>query len=103
MGVVQDITDDVLVLEAGREVEVQPTAKLIYMPQSPYTVKLLEKVPRIWTAETKAPSSERISFEHPILCVRDVVKTYRVKTRDALFVKKMVHAVRGVSIRRHEG
>jgi peptide/nickel transport system ATP-binding protein len=97
LGVVRDIADDVLVLEAGREVEVQQTAKLISAPQSPYTVKLLEKVPCIWTAETKAPSSERISFEDPILRVRDVVKTYRVKARDALFVKKMVHAVRGVS------
>ncbi|MEQ9643871.1 MAG: ABC transporter ATP-binding protein [Sandaracinaceae bacterium] len=45
LGVVAELTDDVLVMYAGRVVERSPTAKLFADPLHPYTVGLLRSVP----------------------------------------------------------
>jgi oligopeptide transport system ATP-binding protein len=46
LGVVQCVTDEVLVMRRGRVVEAGPTARVLAEPQHPYTRLLLDSVPR---------------------------------------------------------
>jgi peptide/nickel transport system ATP-binding protein len=46
LGVVADIADRVLVLYAGREAEEAPVHELFAEPQHPYTIALLNAIPR---------------------------------------------------------
>ncbi len=50
LGVVASMADSVAVMYAGRIVEHAPTRDLFYDPQMPYTVSLLQSVPRLDTA-----------------------------------------------------
>ena len=97
LGTVRDIAGDVLVLQAGRVVEHRETSALISAPQAEYTRRLVDMVPRIWAAGTVAPKPLHVADADPILSVNNVVKTYSVKDRNALFSKRLVQAVRGVS------
>jgi peptide/nickel transport system ATP-binding protein len=47
MGVISEISDQVLVMYAGRAVEYGPTADVLRRPRHPYTVGLLGSVPRV--------------------------------------------------------
>lgn len=47
MAVVRQVCDRTLVLYFGRSVEIGPTADIIAKPAHPYTVKLMQSVPRI--------------------------------------------------------
>lgn len=47
LSVVRDIADRVAVMEAGRIVEVAPTAEIWNAPQHPYTKKLLAAIPKV--------------------------------------------------------
>jgi peptide/nickel transport system ATP-binding protein len=47
MGVISEISDQVLVMYAGRVVEYGPTADVLRRPRHPYTVGLLGSVPRV--------------------------------------------------------
>ncbi len=46
LGVVADIADRVLVLYAGRKAEEAPVHELFDEPQHPYTIALLDSIPR---------------------------------------------------------
>jgi peptide/nickel transport system ATP-binding protein len=47
MGVISEISDQVLVMYAGRAVEYGPTAEVLRRPRHPYTKGLLGSVPRV--------------------------------------------------------
>jgi peptide/nickel transport system ATP-binding protein len=101
LGIVSDIADDVIVLEAGRVVERQPVSKLISAPGHAYTKKLIEKAPKLWVGALAPPLPSQAEV---VLDVRNIEKTYAVRDRDALFAHRQVKAVRGVSfdVRRGE-
>ncbi len=61
MGVVSEMADRVLVMYAGRAVEVRPRSRVFRSPGHPYTWGLLESVPRITTgAAGVRPRSRRL-------------------------------------------
>ncbi|WP_048646321.1 ABC transporter ATP-binding protein [Nitratireductor soli] len=101
LGVVSDIADDVLVINAGRIVERQPAGALTRAPEHAYTRALIEKVPRLWTGAQTPAASHAADV---VLEVRDVERTYVVPDRTTLFGENRVRAVRGVSfdVRRGE-
>jgi oligopeptide/dipeptide ABC transporter ATP-binding protein len=47
LGVVADVADDIMVMYAGRVVEMGPKKKVFYDPQHPYTWGLLGSIPRL--------------------------------------------------------
>jgi peptide/nickel transport system ATP-binding protein len=47
LGVIADVCDRVMVLYAGKPVEVAPVTDLFYDPKHPYTVGLMSSIPRI--------------------------------------------------------
>lgn len=94
LGVVTDIADDVIVINAGRIVERQQAARIATIPEHAYTRDLIAKVPRLWaSAEVPEPPASR----DIVLEVRDVERTYVVPDRTKLFGENHVRAVRGVS------
>ena len=56
MGVVSEMADRVLVMYAGRAVEVGPRRQVFRSPRHPYTWGLLESVPRLGNAGAGAPA-----------------------------------------------
>ncbi len=101
LGIVSDIADDLIVLDRGRIVEKSPVGELLQKPQHAYSRELIAKVPQIWSSGTVPPKPVDAA---PVLDVRDVVKTYEVRDRNAVFMHRKVRAVRGVSftVRRGE-
>lgn len=98
LGVVSQIADDVVVLEKGRIVEQQTPAKIVAAPHHAYTRELIEKSPKLWDGGD--PPTE-IAKTAPVMEVRDVTRTYLVRDRSALFARREVKAVRGVSFDVH--
>lgn len=70
LGVVSAVADDVLVLQAGREVEHGPTDEVLHHPRESYTRKLIDAAPRIHGVEFTEP--ERGLPEDVILRCREV-------------------------------
>jgi oligopeptide/dipeptide ABC transporter ATP-binding protein len=66
LGIVAGTADRVLVMYAGRGVEVGPVDDIFYEPRHPYTLGLLASLPRIDTA-TRGLSLYRIAGEPPSL------------------------------------
>jgi peptide/nickel transport system ATP-binding protein len=58
LGVISEISDNVLVMYAGRPCEMAPTQELIQHPQHPYTAALLESIPRIGRRVRRLPAIE---------------------------------------------
>ncbi|WP_290705976.1 ATP-binding cassette domain-containing protein, partial [Gordonia sp. UBA5067] len=78
-GVVARIADDVIVMHDGRAVERAPVAGLFDDPRDPYTVRLLNAVPRI-----DGPMRRRAVLgdqRPPVLTVRGLSKTYGLTSR----------------------
>jgi peptide/nickel transport system ATP-binding protein len=53
LGVVADMADEVCVMYGGRVVEYGPVNEVYYQPRMPYTVGLLDSVPRLDTVRTE--------------------------------------------------
>jgi peptide/nickel transport system ATP-binding protein len=70
LGVVAEIADRVVVMNAGEIVEAGNTREVYHDPQHPYTRKLIGAAPG--KGEMHAP----LSRVEPVLRVRDIVKTY---------------------------
>ncbi len=62
LGVVEHLSNRVVIMYLGRVVEIAPTAELFNKPNHPYTVALLAEVPKI---ETRRRSFEAIKGEIP--------------------------------------
>ena len=95
-----DISQRLLVLQNGRVLEQATPQELINNPQTDYSRRLIEKVPRIWEVDHTPPASES---QRPILSVRNATKTYHTKDHNKVFGKQAVRAVRGVSFNILEG
>lgn len=98
--VVETIADDVMVLQAGEIVETATPAKLISKPQHAYTKSILERLPRIWGQDIKAP----VAKEAPtLMSVADVERTYKVRKKGTFRGMNAVQAVRGMSLDIRQG
>jgi peptide/nickel transport system ATP-binding protein len=94
-GVVAEIADKVVVMEAGRIVEQGPAAQLLRNPQHPYTRMLIGAVPSLKPARRK-PITGPVALE-----AVGLAKTYSSKR---LFRKeRIVHAAREVDLKVHRG
>ncbi len=56
LGVISEISDDVLVMYAGTACEHAPTQELIAQPRHPYTVALLESIPKLGERVSRLPA-----------------------------------------------
>lgn len=68
LGVISKIADRVTVLKKGEIVEAGPCDEVLYKPQHPYTMKLLDALPHLDTL----PEGEDLSEIEPLIEVRDV-------------------------------
>ncbi len=102
LGVVSEIANDVIILNAGHVVERSGIDQLINAPEHSYTQTLLERAPQIWTSQARV--APEVNADTVMLNVKDVAKTYEVRDRNAIFAKRRVQAVRGASfdVRRGE-
>lgn len=94
--VVREIADNVLVLYQGEMVEKNRAEDLVASPTHHYTKELIKRIPLIWNQENRVyhPDIEDIN---PVLSIKDVFKTFRVRRKDSFFGVNEVQAVRGVS------
>ena len=58
LGVISEISDDVLVMYAGTACEMAPTSQLIASPRHPYTAALLESIPQLGRRVARLPAIE---------------------------------------------
>jgi peptide/nickel transport system ATP-binding protein len=56
LGVISEVADEVLVMYAGTACEKAATSRLIDSPRHPYTVALLQSIPRIGRRATRLPA-----------------------------------------------
>jgi peptide/nickel transport system ATP-binding protein len=96
VAVAREIAEEIIVLNEGRIVEHSTPAQLIVAPKHSYSKRLIERIPRIWSAEQRLTPS--VAGDRKILLrVEDVHKTYRVPDSDSFFGHNNVEAVRGVT------
>ncbi len=97
--VVASVTDDVIVMRDGEIVDQGGTGPLFNTPSHPYTTSLVAAVPpmsRSVDVEPK-PASEAPSGE-PIVKLRDVYKTYRLRRTKLSGGRSTIQAVDGVDL-----
>ncbi|MBM3518109.1 MAG: ABC transporter ATP-binding protein [Alphaproteobacteria bacterium] len=97
LAVVREIADEIIVLQEGRIIERSTPQRLVDHPEHQYSKTLLDRLPRIWTAQEGHDIRERIGDPSTILGVHNVHKTYRVADPNTFFGHKDVQAVRGVT------
>ena len=95
-----EISSNLLVLQNGKILEQAAPSELIANPQTDYSQRLIEQVPKIWEVEHSPPKSKS---GKTILSVRNASKTYYTKDPDKFFGKQAVQAVRDVSFKILEG
>ncbi|MBJ3776477.1 ABC transporter ATP-binding protein [Acuticoccus mangrovi] len=111
MGVVAEVSDDVLVMRSGRIVEHGPSQQIFHRPAETYTRQLLNSVPRIGDMRGKpgpapfasigddgaalAPSPLEVA-KGPVLRVTDLSVSFRVRNETSRFRRTTLRAVRGV-------
>ena len=93
MGVVAEMADRVLVMQAGVTVETAPVRDLFSSPQQPYTRTLLAAVPRMG----KGRDAVAKPTGAPLVSVRDLVVNYDLKGGILGRTQSRVHAVEGVT------
>jgi peptide/nickel transport system ATP-binding protein len=85
------------ILHQGRLVEQQAFPNLIASPQSDYTKRAIESVPRIWST-SEGPISRRKADDAPLMRIENAHRTYKVRKRGTFNTYNRVQAVRGVSV-----
>lgn len=94
MGVVAELCDDVLVMYHGKAVELGPVEEILLRPQDPYTISLLNAVPRMDSPLRPAPPAAPA----PTLVVKDLKTNVNIG-QSGLFKKHApFFAVNGVSL-----
>ncbi|SDI04565.1 peptide/nickel transport system ATP-binding protein [Vibrio xiamenensis] len=94
-----DASDNVLVLNRGRVVELQTPEKLISEPSHYYTQALIKELPKLWDDSIKVKTQS--DSNKPIMSVRGVGKSYTVQNRNGS--KSVVQAVRNVDFDVYQG
>ncbi|MBR0898987.1 ABC transporter ATP-binding protein [Bradyrhizobium tropiciagri] len=94
---VRQIANEIFVINAGRIVEHQTADALVGSPTHDYTRNLIAKTPRIWSLKDEPVRSSYDSEARPLLQVRDVFRSYRVRQRGKFNSFNTIAAVRGVS------
>lgn len=92
----RQVSERVGVLHNGRIIEEQPVERLLSEPKTEYTRSAIAHVPRIWSTAEMPPDRSRAS-DLPLMEVRDVTRTYKVRKRGSFGKYNMVRAVQGVS------
>ena len=95
--IVREIADEVIVLQEGSIIERSTPDALVNEPRHDYSKLLIDRIPRIWTAEIATESPADSQGSRTILSVRDVAKTYEVRDPNRFFGVKHVQAVRGAT------
>ncbi|WP_417258629.1 ABC transporter ATP-binding protein [Celeribacter sp.] len=90
LGVVAEIADKVIVMEAGRVVETGTATQILTSPTQPYTRKLIDAVPKF--DSELGPQVNFASASTPLITIRDICKSY------ALPDGKIVNALRSVTL-----
>jgi peptide/nickel transport system ATP-binding protein len=91
-GVVAEIADRVVVMQAGRIVEEGPAERVLNQPEAAYTRALIAAIPPL------LPRPPRRSGAAPILTLTGVSKTYRSGGLLSPRNRRVTHAVRDVSL-----
>ncbi|MFB2550445.1 ABC transporter ATP-binding protein [Ensifer soli] len=92
----RQVSERVGVLHNGRIVEEQPVEALLAAPKTDYTRIAITHVPRIWSTNEMPPDRARAG-DKPLMEVRDVSRTYKVRKRGSFGQFNHVRAVQGVS------
>lgn len=90
------LADRVIVLKNGKIVETGGMADVVHAPATDYVKSVIEQVPRIWIS-TDSPSVSSRSVDEPVMSVRDVKRTYRIRRPGHLNSYSDIQAVRGVT------
>lgn len=101
MGVVAEMCDDVIVMYHGRIVERGSVQEILTAPKDPYTIALMEAVPRM-DAPLRQPF-RKPSGQRPALEVVDLRTDVNAGQRGLLRRKPPFYAVDGVSLYVHRG
>jgi peptide/nickel transport system ATP-binding protein len=83
MGVVADLADKILVMKDGFTVEQGTADQIFNKPQHPYTISLLNSVPKLGSAPTRALKSD--ASGGPVLSLKNVVIEYPKRGRVPAF------------------
>ena len=75
LGVIAEMTDDVVVMYLGQVVESAPVDDIFHNPKHPYTQALLRSIPRIQAESDDRLASITGSVPHPTPARRDVLST----------------------------
>jgi microcin C transport system ATP-binding protein len=95
LAMVREIADNVHIMYQGRIVEHGPTTEVMENPQDPYTVRLLESIPK---REPK-PATQQA----PLITIRDLRCHFPIKTGFFKRTVGLVKAVDGVDLTIREG
>lgn len=90
MGVVAEMADDVIVMNKGIVEEIGSLTKVFSTPESKYTQKLLNSVPKLGEAQ----HLKQIEFQEPLLEVNNLSVRFPVKKS---FLSRLNYEVRAVS------
>jgi peptide/nickel transport system ATP-binding protein len=90
------MSDRIIVLKDGRTVESGRMADLVRAPATAYVKGVIDQIPGIWTS-TESPAVSARSADEPVMSVRDVKRTYRVRRPGHFNSYNEVQAVRGVT------
>jgi len=95
LGVVANMAEHVVVMHKGRVMEAGPAAPILTAPAHPYTRQLFDAAPEI-------PDKEAVGIPMPdedlILQMRDVSKTYTMRSSKGWQADKEIHACKGVDL-----
>ncbi|MER5173524.1 ABC transporter ATP-binding protein [Thioclava kandeliae] len=90
-GVVAEIADYVTVMKLGRVVEEGPAEKVLHHPEHPYTIGLIDAIPKLRAGRAACPERP------PLMQVEGACKTYR--TGGGMFRKaRVVEAVKDITV-----
>ncbi|WP_339109648.1 ABC transporter ATP-binding protein [Thioclava sp. GXIMD4216] len=90
-GVVAEIADYVTVMKLGRVVEEGPAERVLHHPEHPYTIGLIDAIPKLRAGRAAAPERP------PLMQVEGACKTYR--TGGGMFRKaRVVEAVKDITV-----
>jgi peptide/nickel transport system ATP-binding protein len=90
------MSDRILVLKDGKAAETGRMADIVRNPSTDYMKGVIEQIPRIWSS-TESPAVSALSADEPVMSVRDVKRTYRVRRPGHFNSYNEVQAVRGVT------